>query len=718
MTKTSQLRRPIFLIMAVVIAAAMLFTGCPETVNSPGTGTLEISLVLSGDAGGTPVLESASFSSTATSATFNVSHLLESIDIELDSEISGATVSINGQALTAGTKVSINLSTGLNVIAVAITPDSGSAVNYILNINRSEPPVLSDNADLAGLELSIGYLTPAFDATVVAYTSSVPSTTESITLTPTVTDSDASITVEGSAVSSGSASAAIELETGIAKPISVVVTAEDGDADKTYVVVVTRREVEDTDPPVITLIGDDPMEVIYGSTFTDPGADVVDSEDGSWGVYSSDTVDTSTAGDYDLTYNAEDLSGNVATAVTRTVTVLEPPELAGGVYVYTQHPDILDYIRIEITASTFMAYLQSGETFFNQTHTVEEYDNERDYLIQGYDDEGTFMYQKLVWSELSIDIYHIDAFEASSNIDTARTSISSLGDGETWYTDISLTVPVLQVQGDDPIELVDGDSFTDPGALVKDWGITTEVWAEVDLDGLAPASVTEGEYTLTYSYTDADDNTAVEETRTVTVSAKAPLELTDFYRRDIYSDAAYLHFEIIDSAYTVTVQGAGEVDNGTVEEYDNEINEAILYSLDQDSYYRVEWTDAEDGVFTETEFGQFDTLAEARTGSTGELSHTAYSTAAGVPPFLILIGDETLFLDVGDGFTDEGATVVDWGETNSITYASSLDGLNTASAAAGTYTLEYTSTDTDGNTAVPVTLTVIVGSGIADIIIQ
>ena len=89
---------------------------------------------------------------------------------------------------------------------------------------------------------------------------------------------------------------------------------------------VTRTvNVVDTTAPVITLLGDNPMTIEVGSTFTNPGATALDVGDGDLtsSIVVTGSVDTSTLGTYTLTYNVSDASGNVADPVTRTVNVVD-----------------------------------------------------------------------------------------------------------------------------------------------------------------------------------------------------------------------------------------------------------------------------------------------------------------------------------------------------------------------------------------------------------
>ena len=86
----------------------------------------------------------------------------------------------------------------------------------------------------------------------------------------------------------------------------------------------------DVTPPVIALLGDNPLELTVGDTFTDPGATATDDVDGDITasiIVGGDAVDTNVEGSYVLTYNVADAAGNAATEVTRTVNVNEAPVL-------------------------------------------------------------------------------------------------------------------------------------------------------------------------------------------------------------------------------------------------------------------------------------------------------------------------------------------------------------------------------------------------------
>jgi autotransporter-associated beta strand protein len=82
----------------------------------------------------------------------------------------------------------------------------------------------------------------------------------------------------------------------------------------------------DTTKPVIALIGDSSVNVVYGSSYSDLGARVTDNKDAERAINGTGSVDTSVSGTYIITFNATDAAGNVADTVTRTVVVGAAPD--------------------------------------------------------------------------------------------------------------------------------------------------------------------------------------------------------------------------------------------------------------------------------------------------------------------------------------------------------------------------------------------------------
>jgi gliding motility-associated-like protein len=149
-----------------------------------------------------------------------------------------AMVTVNGTAVTSGSySAAIPLVLGNNAISIVVTAQDGvTKITYTLTVNRAGG---STNANLAGLVPGIGSLSPAFAAATASYTISLANSHTSITFKPTTADPTATVIVNGTAVASGTNSAAIPLNVGN-NVISIVVTAQDGLTKITYTVTVNR----------------------------------------------------------------------------------------------------------------------------------------------------------------------------------------------------------------------------------------------------------------------------------------------------------------------------------------------------------------------------------------------------------------------------------------------------------------------------------------------
>ena len=92
------------------------------------------------------------------------------------------------------------------------------------------------------------------------------------------------------------------------------------------------NDCNDTTPPVITILGENPATVNVGDSYTDGGATCIDDVDGN--ISSSitttpanpDGIDTSAAGTQTITYSCSDAAGNPASPVDRTVDVVTPAQ--------------------------------------------------------------------------------------------------------------------------------------------------------------------------------------------------------------------------------------------------------------------------------------------------------------------------------------------------------------------------------------------------------
>ena len=86
--------------------------------------------------------------------------------------------------------------------------------------------------------------------------------------------------------------------------------------------------ISDTIPPVITLLGLSPIDVLVGEEYVDKGAMAIDNIDGdiTESITTTNNVNTKVPGTYKVTYNVKDKAGNAAFEVQRIVNVTKENE--------------------------------------------------------------------------------------------------------------------------------------------------------------------------------------------------------------------------------------------------------------------------------------------------------------------------------------------------------------------------------------------------------
>jgi gliding motility-associated-like protein len=201
---------------------------------------------------------------TYADANFNTS-TLTAANVTLNTTGNAAgTIGVTGSGTTY--TVTISGITGSGNMGISIA--AGTATDKAGNAAAAAGPsatftVLSGNNSLAGLTVSGGTLTPVFDTNTTTYTVLVPNAAASVLVTPTTADANATVTVNGTAVTSGNA-ATIPLVVGT-NTITVVVTAANG-TTKTYTITATRDKATPT-----TTFAAIPAKT-YGNADFDPGA--------------------------------------------------------------------------------------------------------------------------------------------------------------------------------------------------------------------------------------------------------------------------------------------------------------------------------------------------------------------------------------------------------------------------------------------------------------
>ena len=312
----------------------------------------------------------------------------------------------------------------------------------------------------------------------------------------------------------------------------------------------------DTTAPVITLNGTTPVTLELGiDTYTESGATVADNDSTYSGnvTVAGDAVNTATAGNYTVTYDAPaDASGNNATQVTRTVSVTDT--IAPIITLNGTTP-----VTLELGIDT---YTESGATVA--------------------DNDSTYSGNVTVAGDA------VNTATAGNYTVTYDAPADASGNNATQVTrTISVTdtiAPIITLNGTTPVTLELGiDTYTEPDVTVADndpaYSGTVTVGGDTVNTNLA------GNYTVTYDATaDAAGNNATQVTRTVnvvdttvpiiTLNGTTPVMVK--LGVDTYTELGATVTDN-DSNYNGTVSSTGTVDTATAGNY------TITYSAPDDA---------------------------------------------------------------------------------------------------------------------------------------
>ncbi|MGM0888371.1 MAG: cadherin-like beta sandwich domain-containing protein [Bacillota bacterium] len=155
---------------------------------------------------------------------------VEKITLLAASPNENAAIYVNGVKMTDGKLKDLTLQTGMNTFVITVSDGENGTVTYTLKVEKHE----SDDNLLTSIGLSKGSLT--FDSKVTAYHASVENEVQSVTVTPTLSDSKAIVKVNGKDATS--AGVTVTLPVG-KTTVKITVTAENGD-EKAYTLTITR----------------------------------------------------------------------------------------------------------------------------------------------------------------------------------------------------------------------------------------------------------------------------------------------------------------------------------------------------------------------------------------------------------------------------------------------------------------------------------------------
>ncbi|MDB4432566.1 DUF5011 domain-containing protein [Akkermansiaceae bacterium] len=269
-------------------------------------------------------------------------------------------------------------------------------------------------------------------------------------------------------------------------PGSYLVSFTAMDAAGNAAVEVTRTViVEDTSPPVITLIGSASVTIEAGAEYTDAGATAIDTLDGAIAVVVDNKVNAQVPGSYLVSFTATDAAGNAAVEVTRTVIVED-----------TSPPVITLTGSASVTIEAGAEYTDPGAT---ASDTVDgaiqvEVDNKVNSQVPGS---------------------YLVSFTATDAAGNAAAEVTRAVIVE------DTSPPVVTLIGSASVTIEAGSEYADAGATAFD---TVDGTISVVVDNKVNAQVP-GSYLVSFTATDAAGNAAVEVTRTVIVEETNTLPL-------------------------------------------------------------------------------------------------------------------------------------------------------------------------------------------------
>ncbi len=180
----------------------------------------------------------------------------------------------------------------------------------------------------------------------------------------------------------------------------------------------------DTTAPVITILGFNPASVPQGMVYSDAGATATDNVDGdiTANIMATNTVNTSTLGNYTVTYDVSDAAGNAATTQTRQVAVVPlfgTKQLGvAGALTFAQS------VATDVSGNVYVAGYTNGGLDGN-TLT-----GGRDFFLTKYNASGVKQFTKQLGVAGALTFAQSVATDASGNVYVAGYTYGGL-DGNT-----------------------------------------------------------------------------------------------------------------------------------------------------------------------------------------------------------------------------------------------------------------------------------------------
>lgn len=165
---------------------------------------------------------------------------------------SGATITVNGVALTGQYSQLINLVEGPNTITVKVlAADQITSKTYIIVVTKPA----ANSADLTGLSVSLGAVSPSFSSSTLNYTATEAQATSSVKVVAEVENDKAAVSINGQALTSSGTEYELTVPLNPGPNMEpIVVTSADKSVTKTYTLTITRESPTSSDANLSSMI--------------------------------------------------------------------------------------------------------------------------------------------------------------------------------------------------------------------------------------------------------------------------------------------------------------------------------------------------------------------------------------------------------------------------------------------------------------------------------
>jgi hypothetical protein len=217
-----------YLAIGLLIATGLSVHGCGDSATVNPVVELASLTV-------TPGTLQPAFKGSTTDYSVDLTADTTSATVSAQPAVSGDAVSIDGEARTSHT-VTLGNPGSTTSVSIVVSESNNNSRTYTVLLRRAS---VAGNNSLQSLTVSPGALAPEFTVNELFYTVDVDNTVGSVTVTPTLDDPAATMTMNGQAATSGVARTISLTPAGQSTLIEIAVRAQDGNV-KQYHVSVSR----------------------------------------------------------------------------------------------------------------------------------------------------------------------------------------------------------------------------------------------------------------------------------------------------------------------------------------------------------------------------------------------------------------------------------------------------------------------------------------------